>query len=210
MIEEIELKISGTKEEIEKHLLNQGFSVFFKRRTIANYYLPPNEEIGEHKTLKDRCVRLRTSFKIDEEIRKLGFRKLDLSESQDEEKLSLKEAKKLEKQLLKDGYQLIHTDDKTDFVYILKEKDLAFQIQDIEGLGIIVAYDNKDYYNLPSKKQREKLIKDVEHYGIKIQDYNQVDRFTGIDKSKKFSIKEIVKVCKNHNATHQSENVLNN
>ena len=86
MIEEIELKISGTKEEIEKHLLNQRFSVFFKRRTIANYYLPPNEEIGEHKTLKSRCVRLRTSFKIDEEIRKLGFRKLDLSESQDEKK----------------------------------------------------------------------------------------------------------------------------
>lgn len=196
MIEEIELKILNSKEEVEELLLGQGFTILFKRRTIANYYLLSNQKVGDHRTLKERCVRIRTSYKIDEKIGKLGFSLLDLSKSQDEEKFSFRVAKKKEKELQKNNYKLIHTDDKTDFVYVLKEKDIAFQIQDINGLGTIVAYDNKKYYHLSREEQREKLIADVKFYGINIKDYNQVDRFEMIGKTKKLTLKEIYKTCK--------------
>lgn len=196
IVEEIELKINQDNDEVEKLLLNQGFEVFFKRRTIANYYLPKDQEIGDTKTLKERCVRIRTSCKINEKIGKFSFKMLNNLKSRDEETLSLKEAKKKEKQMLKNGYTLIHTDDKTDFVYVLKDKEIVFQIQDIVGLGTIVAYDNKNYYKFSKKKQGEKLVADVEYYGIKIKDYAQVNRFEMLGKTKKLSIKEIIKMLK--------------
>ena len=54
IIEEIELPIKGSKEEIEKKLLENGFMVFYKVLTITSYYLPANESTEIHDTLKER------------------------------------------------------------------------------------------------------------------------------------------------------------
>ena len=53
IIEEIELPIKGKKEDIEKVLLANGFEIFFKVLTITSYYLPENESLENHNTLKD-------------------------------------------------------------------------------------------------------------------------------------------------------------
>lgn len=58
-IEEIELPIKGTKDDIEKILLKNGFEVLYKVITITSYYLPEHESTQNHKTLKERCKRLR-------------------------------------------------------------------------------------------------------------------------------------------------------
>lgn len=67
---------------------------------------------------------------------------------------------------------------------------MYFQIQDIKGYGLIIAYDNKNYYELDEITQREKLIQDILKYGIEILDEENVDRFKLIGKT--LSIKEIV------------------
>ena len=67
---------------------------------------------------------------------------------------------------------------------------MYFQIQDIKGYGLIIAYDNKNYYELDETTQREKLIQDILKYGIEILDEENVDRFKLIGKT--LSIKEIV------------------
>ena len=54
IIEEIELPIKGKKEDIEKVLLANGFEIFFKVLTITSYYLPMNESLENHYTLKER------------------------------------------------------------------------------------------------------------------------------------------------------------
>lgn len=59
IIEEIELPIKGKKEDIEKVLLANGFEIFFKVLTITSYYLPENESLENHYTLKERCRRIR-------------------------------------------------------------------------------------------------------------------------------------------------------
>ena len=42
------------------------------------------------------------------------------------------------------------------------------QLQDIENIGLLVYYDNPDYYDLPEKVQRQKLIEELNSYGFEI------------------------------------------
>lgn len=58
IIEEIELPIKGTLEEIDNRLLSNGFEVFYKVLTITSYYLPENETTENHSTLKERCKKI--------------------------------------------------------------------------------------------------------------------------------------------------------
>ena len=172
IIEEIELPIKGKKEEIEEILLANSFQIFYKVLTITSYYLPINESMENHRTLKERCKRLRyvepmTKFK---------------NEWQDYEqwikKYSIQECKKEEDEILKQGYKKIYTDEKTDWVYKkTDEEKMYFQIQDIKDDCLMIAYDNENYYDLDRKEQRKKLIEDVEKYGIEIIDIDNIDRF---------------------------------
>ena len=186
IIEEIELPINGKKEEIEEILLANSFQIFYKVLTITNYYLPINESMENHSTLKERCKRLRyvepmTKFK---------------NEWQDYEqwikKYSIQECKKEENEILKQGYKKIYTDEKTDWVYKkTDEEKMYFQIQDIKDDCLMIAYDNENYYDLDRKEQRKKLIEDVEKYGIEIIDIDNIDRFKLVGKV--LTIEEIIK-----------------
>ena len=193
-IEEIELPIKGNKEDIEKRLLTNGFQIFYKVITITNYYLPINESLENHNTLKEKCKRIRyvepmTKFK---------------NEWQDYEqwikKYSIQECKKEEDEILEQGYRKIYTDEKTDWVYKkTDEEKMYFQIQDIKADCLMIAYDNENYYELDRKEQRKKLIEDVEKYGIEIIDTNNIDRFKLIENV--LTIEEIIQ---------KMEEILNN
>ena len=186
IIEEIELPIKGKKEEIEEIILSNSFQIFYKVLTITSYYLPINESVENHRTLKERCKRLRyvepmTKFK---------------NEWQDYEqwikKYSIQECKKEENEILKQGNKKIYTDEKTDWVYKkTDEEKMYFQIQDIKDDCLMIAYDNENYYDLDRKEQRKKLIEDVEKYGIEIIDIDNIDRFKLVGKV--LTIEEIIK-----------------
>lgn len=51
------------------------------------------------------------------------------------------------------------------------------QLQQIEGVGTLVYYDNKDYYEFDLETQRKMLIDDLNSYGFHI-DYDSL----GLDK----------------------------
>ena len=186
IIEEIELPIKGKKEDIEDILLSNGFQVFYKVLTITNYYLPISESIENHKTLKDRCKRLRyvepvAKFKNEWQDYEQWIKKYDIQECRKEEDA-----------ILEQGFKKIYTDEKTDWVYKkINEEKMFFQIQDIKDDCLIIAYDNEKYYDLDSIKQRENLINDVKKYGIEILDTINVDRFKLV--GKKLSLEEIIK-----------------
>ena len=186
IIEEIELPIKGNKVDIDKKLLANGFQVFYKVFTITNYYLPINESLENHSTLKERCKRIRytepmTKFKNEWQDYKQWIKEYNIQE-----------CKKKEDEILKQGYKKIYTDEKTDWVYKkINEEKMYFQIQDIQDNCLIIAYDNENYYNLDRKEQRKKLISDVEKYGIEIMDTANVDRFKLVGKT--LIIEEIIK-----------------
>ena len=51
------------------------------------------------------------------------------------------------------------------------------QLQDIENVGLLIYYDNPDYYELPLDNQRNALINELNSYGFDF-DYNTL----GLDK----------------------------
>ena len=186
IIEEIELPIEGKKEDIDKMLLENGFEEFFKVLTITSYYLPMNESLENHYTLKERCKRIRYV----EPMKKFK------NQWQDYEKwiknYDIEECKKEEDELIKNGFKKIYTDEKTDWVYKkIDEEKMYFQIQDIKDDCLMIAYDNEKYYDLEKIKQREMLIEDIQKYGIKILDTVNIDRFKLVGKV--LTIEEIVK-----------------
>ena len=184
-IEEIEIPIKGSKKDIEKTLLKNGFEIFYKVLTITSYYVLKNESIHNHKILKEKCKRLRyveplSKFENAWQNYKDWITKYD-------KRNCIKE----ENKLLSQGYVKIYTDEKTDFVYKkINEEKMYFQIQDIKDDCLIIAYDNEKYYNFTRDEQRKMLIADVKKYGIEIIDDNDVDRFKLIGKI--LSINEII------------------
>ena len=187
IIEEIELQISGNKDDIEKMLLDNKFEIFYKVLTISDYYLPINEDDSNHKTLKEKCKRIRYV----EPVYKF------------KNKWHIDKCIKEEKSIIDEGYKKIYTDIKTDYVYKnAKEDDMYFQIQNIKNDCLMIAYDNKKYYNIESKEQRKILIQDVIKYGIKILSEDNIDRFKLIGQT--LSIKEIIDIMEN-----EIEKILN-
>lgn len=185
-IVEVELPIKGNKEDIDKNLLNNDFEEFYKVLTITSYYKLKEDNDLNHKTLKSRCKRLRyveplVKFKNDYQDYRDWIKNYNYEECVEEENA-----------LLEAGYEKIYTDEKTDYVYKNKiEKDMYFQIQDVIGDCLIIAYDNKNYYEIDEEEQRKKLIQDIKKYGIEILDDNNVDRFKLIGKT--LTITEIIK-----------------
>lgn len=80
------------------------------------------------------------------------------------------------------------------------DNKLAFQIQDIKNDCLMLAYDNKEYYEYNKEIQRKLLINDVEQFGIKIKDYNNINRFRLLQNNKdiKMTIEEIVNQMNNY------------
>lgn len=175
IIEEIELPIEGNRDNIEKILLNNNFEIFYKVLTITDYYLPIIEDESQHFKLKEKCKRLRyvepvCKFENKWQNYKEWIKHYDL-----------KECIKEEKKIIDEGYKKIYTDVKTDYVYKnMLEDDMYFQIQDIKNDCLMIAYDNKKYYNIERKMQRKLLIQDVTRFGIKILSENNIDRFRQI------------------------------
>ena len=184
-IEEIEIPIKGSKEDIERTLLKNGFEIFYKVLTITSYYVLKNESIHNHKILKEKCKRLRYVEPLSK------FENAWQNYKDWITKYNKRNCIKEENKLLSQGYVKIYTDEKIDFVYKkINEEKMYFQIQDIKDDCLIIAYDNEKYYNFTRDEQRKMLIADVKKYGIEIIDDNDVDRFKLIGKI--LSINEII------------------
>ena len=199
---EIELPIKGNKDDIDKLLLNSGFEEFHKVITITSYYKLKNDNDMNHNTLKSRCKRLRYVEPLSK------FKNKNQSYKQCITKYNVKKCKKDEEKLLNNGYEKIYTDEKIDYVYKNKNDDeMYFQIQDIKDDCLIIAYDNKKYYDLPEDEQKKKLINDVRKYGIEIIEDNNVDRFKLIGKT--LTIEEIVDTMNYYMKKFSLKNSLN-
>lgn len=75
------------------------------------------------------------------------------------------------------GYKKVFDTTKTDYQYSIGNMKSRIQLQEIENIGLLLYYDNPDYYELPLKEQRIKLIDELNSYGFHFK-YNDL----GLDK----------------------------
>jgi adenylate cyclase class IV len=82
-----------------------------------------------------------------------------------------------DKGLQAQGYLKVFDTRKYDYHYATINMRSRIQLQQIEGLGLMVYYDNPDYYHMPAEQQRVMLIRELNALGFGIPESQM-----GVDK----------------------------
>ena len=159
LVLEVGFKLDKSLIYYHDMLVKNGLILDFSCITHDIYYTDKNLDGLTENQMKNSCIRLRACDGINKEI--TDKTKLDNNE----------------KSLIENGYKKVFDTIKIDFQYCNKSMKSKVQLQDIKDIGLLVYYDNPDYYELPLKEQREKLIDELNSYGF---DFKYSD--LGLDK----------------------------
>lgn len=135
--------------------------------------------------IKMACVRLRTSngfggncFSGDF-FPHMSFDNVNIFDKKLEDRFKCNENQKNKfiKKLEESGWYLILDTFKVDYQYSIGDMKSRIQLQEIDNIGLVLYYDNPDYYNYELQVQRDSLIEELNSYG-----FNFDKREQGIDK----------------------------
>lgn len=159
LILEVGMKLDKNITYYHDILTQKGLELDFACITHDIYYTKANLDGMTENEMKNACVRIRDVL----ELNKPCQPKDDMIEK--------------EKQLINDGYIKIFDTIKTDFQYSTFGMKSKIQLQDIKDIGLLVYYDNPDYYEYAEDEQRTLLLKELNSYG-----FNFKETDLGLDK----------------------------
>ena len=163
LVVEIGMKINRPLIYYHDMLVDNGLRLDFACVTHDVYYTNKNLNGLSEGQMKDSCVRLRSCSVIN-------------GKPEDSAKNSTKEH-----ELIENDYTKIFDTIKFDFQYSNGQMLSKVQLQDIKDIGLLVYYDNPDYYGFPLIEQRNMLIDELNSYGF---DFRHDD--LGLDKLRTF------------------------
>lgn len=140
-------------------LTSNGLKLDFSCITHDIYYTNNSLEGLTENQMKKACIRLRFCNGLNQST-----------------KINNKLLKK-EKELLRDGYVKVFDTVKFDFQYYKKGMKSRVQLQNIKDVGLLVYYDNPNYYKYPLDIQRKMLLEELNSYG-----FNFKESDLGLDK----------------------------
>ena len=162
LIVEIGIKLNNDFEYYDNMLKSNGLKNDFKVLTHDIYYTNQSLEGLSENEMKKACIRLRSCDNGDYKIQNNLIRDLNIQEISDFELANF------ENRLLELGYKKIFDATKRDFHYYKDGMNSKIQLQQIENIGTLVYYDNKDYYGFNLETQRKMLIDELNSYGFNI------------------------------------------
>ena len=159
LVAEVGMKLE--KDLIYYHdiLIKNGLRLDFCCITHDIYYSKNNLDGLTENQMKKSCIRLRFCDGINQKER------------------SKSELLKRERELIDDGYVKVFDTIKFDFQYCHSSMKSRVQLQNIKDVGLLVYYDNPDYYNEPLDEQRKLLFNELNSYG-----FNFKETDLGLDK----------------------------
>ena len=160
LIVEVGIKLDKDFEYYDNLLKNNGLVNDFKVTTHDIYYTDKNLDGLSENEMKNACIRLRSGNNSNYKIQNNLIDNLDLKE------VSSAELDDFENRLDKLGYKKVFDTTKKDFHYYKEGMSSKVQLQQIEDIGLLVYYDNKDYYEFDLETQRKKLINELNSYGF--------------------------------------------
>ena len=139
-IVEVGMKLDKDFRFYDKMLKEHGLRQVFACTTHDVYYTKEKTFDGlTENQIKNSCVRIRNPKESDREQERL---------------------------LVREGYYKVLDTSKRDYHYRHDKMKSIVQLQDIDGIGLVVYYDNPDYYEFPLDKQRELLLNELNTYGF--------------------------------------------
>lgn len=166
-IVEVGIMLNKPLKYYHKILKSNGLDLVFKTSTHDIYFTKEKSFDGlTENQIKNSCVRIRNPKKSD--------------------------GAKI-KNLLINGYKKVFDTTKKDYHYQSKTMKSRVQLQQIKKIGLVVYYDNPEYYHLPEEEQRLALLNELNSYGF---NFNQ--ETLGIDKLRTLHYKKAL-FSKNQN-----------
>ncbi len=160
LVVEVGLKLDKDLKYYDSILKKHGLINDFQVLTHDVYYTNIDlDGLSEHE-IKNACIRLRS---CNHEVYKVQN---DLIKDINIKEVSDTELNNFENKLLEFGYKKVFDTIKQDFHYYKEGMSSKVQLQQIENIGLLVYYDNKDYYDYDFDTQRKKLIDDLNSYGF--------------------------------------------
>ncbi len=135
--------------------------------------------------MKNSCIRLRITEGIGgvdfSGISRISYRFQNVNnfivKKDNQKELTYEEVKNYIKEIEDKGYVKVFDTSKIDYQYSIGDMKSRIQLQDIEDIGLLLYYDNPDYYKLSLDEQRKALIDELNSYGFEF-DYETL----GLDK----------------------------
>lgn len=185
IVVEVGFKLNKNIKYYEEILSSHNAINRFNCKTHDIYWTNKNLENMTENEMKNSCIRLRITE---------GFGGVDFSgvskksyrfqnadnfivNKDNQKELTLEEVNEYIKKIENNGYVKVFDTSKVDYQYSIGDMKSRIQLQDIENVGLLIYYDNPDYYELPLDNQRNALINELNSYGF---DFNYDE--LGLDK----------------------------
>lgn len=159
-IVEVGIKLDKDFEYYNKMMKNNGLVNDFKVVTHDLYYTNKDLNGMSENEMKNSCIRLRSCNNENYKVQNNLISGFDIKE------VSGDGLEVLESKLSSFGYNKVFDTTKKDFHYSKDSLSGKIQLQEIENVGLIVYYDNEDYYGLDLDVQRKRLIDDLNSCGF--------------------------------------------
>ncbi len=179
---EITTRVNNTLEEVDNILTKQGFKVIRKSRIEDNYKTSFYNELKKDNILDvlSKCVLIRyLNVNDEQEFKKLTYKNKvyenDTVISEEKINVNIDDVKKADQLFNSIGFKTIVNVNYDVIVYSNDTIELCFQ--DVEGLGLLLEYENENDFDGVSNeeimKEKEKMLEEIKKYNLDIT--NDID-----------------------------------
>ena len=171
LVVEVGFKLNNTLDYYDKLLKMNGLVNDFNVVTHDIYYTNKDLNNLSENEMKNACIRLRSCNNEKYKIQNNLISELDVKE------IDLDKLKEFETKLSHFGYKKVFDTLKKDHHYYKDGMNSKVQLQEIDNIGLLVYFDNSNYYEYDLDTQRKKLIDELNSYGFNFN-YDEL----GLDK----------------------------
>ena len=185
VVVEVGFKLEDDLNYYHNLLLSNGFDNVYNCETRDIYW--SNKEFNgmSENEIKRCCVRFRWSKGFggslyeNDSFPRSGFQNYLICDNLAENSFMcpIDDLDEFEEKFKKYYWKRVFDTKKIDYQYSKGDMKSRIQLQEIEDIGLVLYYDNPDYYDLEFDEQRIKLIDELNSYGFNFK-YNDL----GIDK----------------------------
>ncbi len=176
---EITTRVNNTLEEVDQILSKQGFKIIRKSHIEDKYKTTLYNKLKRENILEilSKCILIRyLNVNNEQEFKKLTYKNkvYDGSNVISEEKINVNidDVNKADKLLEAAGLKTIVSVNYDVVVYRKNEIELCFQ--DVEGLGLLLEYENEKYFdgytNDEIMKEKHRMLEEIKKYNLNITD----------------------------------------
>ncbi len=185
VVVEVGLKLEEDLNYYHNLLVSNGFDNVYNCETRDIYWSNKDFNGMSENEIKRCCVRFRWSKGFggslyeNDSFAKSGFQNYLIFDNLAENSFMcpIEDLDEFEEKFKKYYWKKVFDTKKIDYQYSKGDMKSRIQLQEIENVGLVLYYDNPDYYGLEVGEQRNKLIDELNSYGF---DFNYND--LGIDK----------------------------